>query len=86
MLVGLINIGRKRAIYPHSQLYKGLIEPLALDDSTVGFAKVLLDRIRDLQSEHCNKGDPLVFDLSRQNKEKLYSCLWEYARELERGR
>lgn len=77
----LFNIGRKTTL--SDPMLDSFIEPLALNEAKVGFAKALLERINALQLVHYNRGSHIPFKFStREEKERLYSIVWEYADKL----
>jgi hypothetical protein len=77
-LMYLFNIGRKNTL--SEKMFDKFIEPLALDEAKVAFAKELLKRINTLQLSHWNKGNHIPFRFgTRSERERLYSILWEYA-------
>ncbi|YP_173414.1 hypothetical protein NitaMp070 (mitochondrion) [Nicotiana tabacum] len=77
----LFNIGRKTTL--SDAMFDNFISPLALDEAKVGFAKALLQRINELQLFHYNRGDHIPFKFSsREEKERLFSIVWEYADKL----
>ena len=77
----LFNIGRKTTL--SDTMFDNFIDPLALDEAKVGFAKALLQRVNALQLVHYNRGDHIPFKFStREEKERLYSIVWEYADKL----
>lgn len=71
----LLNIGRKKCL--SDSLFHKSIEPLALNEASVGFLKALLQRVNDLQLEHYNGGEHLPFYFSSaREKNRLYSIMW----------
>ena len=77
----LFNIGRKTTL--SDPMFDSFIEPLALNEAKVGFAKALLERVNALQLVHYNRGSHIPFKFStREEKERLYSIVWEYADKL----
>ena len=77
----LFNIGRKKTL--PDAMFNNFIDPLNLDEAKVGFAKALLERVNALQLVHYNRGDHIPFKFStREEKERLYSIVWEYADKL----
>ena len=77
----LFNIGRKTTL--PDPMFDSFIDPLALDEAKLGFSKALLERINALQLVHYNRGSHIPFKFStREEKERLYSIVWEYADKL----
>lgn len=77
-LVRLFNIGYCRN--RQQAFVEAAIEPLNIEEATVGFCKALLKRVEELQTSHYNGGDHLKFAFqTKADKERLYSIMWEYA-------
>lgn len=77
-LIVLFNIGYHRT--RRKAFVEKAIEPLHIEDSSVGFLKALLERVDVLQREHLNNGFPSRFPFeSKSDKDRLYSILREYA-------
>lgn len=76
-LFAFFNIGRTNTL--SEPLFQRYIEPLALEESSVGFCKTLLGRVNSLQEEHWNHGNHRRFRFSSQrDQDRLYSLMWEY--------
>nr|UNA62802.1 NADH dehydrogenase subunit 6 [Oenothera villaricae] len=73
----LFNIGRRRTL--SEKHFYNYIDPLALDNSSVGFCKALLAKVDSLQREHWNGGNHRRFVFGTPiERARLYSIMWDY--------